>query len=140
MKPASDRVGLTTQQAAARTGRSRSTIWRAIKTGRISASRSLTGDYLVEPFELARAFGPLAQQGDARDVARATGPATAATAIELALLRARVAALEADKEDLRGERDRLLAVIERQTGPFFASIAQQPDLSGAGCSAGKGRR
>lgn len=111
-------AGLTTQEAAAVTGRNRSTIWRAIKTGKVSATKSETGDYLVEPVELARAFGPLTRQEDACDDAEQP-PATARDApsmqVELALLRARAAALEADKEDLRRERDRLLGVIEQQT-------------------------
>lgn len=111
-------VALTTHQAAAITGRNRSTIWRAIKAGRVSASKTATGDYLVEPVELERTFGPLQRRPDAPRP-HATGrrvPASHATPVEVALLRERVAALEADKEDLRLERDRLLRMIEQQSG------------------------
>lgn len=107
-------VALTTQQAAAITGRNRSTIWRAIKTGKVSASKTATGDYLVEPVELERTFGLLQRSHDAPRP-RATGRRAPALPLEVALLRDRVAALEADKEDLRRERDRLLGVIEQQT-------------------------
>lgn len=106
-------VALTTQQAAAITGRNRSTIWRAIKSGKVSASQTATGDYLVEPVELERTFGPLQRRPDAARP-RATGRRPPATPVEVALLRERLAALEADKEDLRRERDRLLRVLEQQ--------------------------
>jgi hypothetical protein len=107
-------VALTTQQAAAITGRNRSTIWRAIKTGRVSATRTATGDYLVEPVELERAFGLLQRRHDALRP-RATGRRAPVSGAEVAWLRERVAALEADKADLRLERDRLLGVIEQQS-------------------------
>jgi hypothetical protein len=107
-------VALSTQQAAAITGRNRSTIWRAIKNGRVSATKTATGDYLIEPVELERTFGPLHRRPDAARP-HAPGRRPPAPAGEVAWLRERLAALEADKEDLRQERDRLLRVIEQQT-------------------------
>src|SRR3954451_6871862 len=43
-------------EAAKLTGQSKSTIWRAIKSGRLSASRTDTGDYQIDPAELHRVF------------------------------------------------------------------------------------
>jgi hypothetical protein len=50
----------TLAQAIAATGRSRSTLIRAIRKGTISATRDETGTYLVEPAELHRVFPPRA--------------------------------------------------------------------------------
>ena len=49
----------TLGMAARATGLSKSTIRRAIKAGRVSAGRSDTGDYAVDPAELHRVFPPV---------------------------------------------------------------------------------
>src|SRR6187200_631286 len=46
----------TLAQAIAATGRSRSTLIRAIRKGTITATRDEAGTYLVEPSELHRVF------------------------------------------------------------------------------------
>ena len=45
--------------AARGTGPSKSTIHRAIKAGRVSAGRSDTGDYAIDPADLHRVFPPV---------------------------------------------------------------------------------
>lgn len=47
---------LSLSQAAKLTGKSKSTINRAIKTGKISAIRHDDGSYSIDPAELSRAF------------------------------------------------------------------------------------
>lgn len=47
---------LSLSQAAKLTGKSKSTINRAIKTGKISATRHDDGSYSIDPAELSRAF------------------------------------------------------------------------------------
>lgn len=47
---------LSLSQAAKLTGKSKSTINRAIKTGKLSAARHEDGSYSIDPAELARAF------------------------------------------------------------------------------------
>ena len=51
-------------EAAKVAGQSKSTIWRAVKAGRVSATKTDTGDYPIDPAELHRVF-PLER---ARDV------------------------------------------------------------------------
>ena len=46
----------TLAQAIAATGKSRSTLIRAIRSGKLSATRDESGTYLVEPSELHRIF------------------------------------------------------------------------------------
>jgi excisionase family DNA binding protein len=125
-------VALTTQQAAELVGKNRSTIWRAIKRGRVSAAKTETGDYIIEPAELERAFGPLQRRNEMRDDAlrpTATGNETSTLRVETNMLRERVAALEADKADLRAERDRLLGVIEQQAEQMRLLTDQREDAS-----------
>ena len=58
-------IGLS--EAAAATGVNRSTIYRAFKAGRLSATRTDTGQIEVEPAELFRVFPPIASQQGAHD-------------------------------------------------------------------------
>jgi hypothetical protein len=46
--------------AAAATGLNRSTILRAIKSGKISATKSELGEWSIEPAELHRVYPPVA--------------------------------------------------------------------------------
>jgi excisionase family DNA binding protein len=49
-------MAYTLGEAARAVGRSKTTLGRAIKTGRISATRSEDGSYLIDPAELHRVF------------------------------------------------------------------------------------
>jgi excisionase family DNA binding protein len=51
-------MAYTLTEAATAAGVSRSTIFRAIKTGRISATRTDGGNFTIEPAELHRVFPP----------------------------------------------------------------------------------
>lgn len=99
---------LSLSQAARLTGRSKSTIGRAIKSGRLSAARNEDGTFGIDPAELLRAFprnepepGPSRPAGGSGD-----GEGTGG---ELAELRARLAVAEAVAE----ERGRALEAAER---------------------------
>jgi hypothetical protein len=51
---------VTLQEASDATGLNRSTIFRAIKAGKISAVRNEQGTWQIEPSELHRVYAPLA--------------------------------------------------------------------------------
>lgn len=94
---------LSLSQAAKLTGKSKSTINRAIKTGKLSATRHEDGTYSIDPAELARAFEVEPSEGAKRSGAEPD---------ETRLLE-RIAALESmlDREreisaDLKEDRDR----------------------------------
>lgn len=53
--------GLTLSQAAKALGKSKSTLNRAIKTGRLTATRNEDGTFSIDPSELYRAFPEPAQ-------------------------------------------------------------------------------
>jgi excisionase family DNA binding protein len=116
---------LTTQQAAEMTGKSRSTIWRTIKAGKVSAERTESGDFLIDVAELERAFGPMQR----RDLSQKPTEKPIATTdetnknneleIELATLRERteqqtrrIADMERERDELRRDRDKWQAQAE----------------------------
>jgi hypothetical protein len=68
-------IGLS--EAAAATGVNRSTIYRAWKAGRLSATRTDTGQIEVDPAELFRVFPPVASQQGAYDAAPHSAQANA---------------------------------------------------------------
>jgi excisionase family DNA binding protein len=47
---------LSLSEAAKVLGQSKSTIWRAVNSGRLSTTRTYTGDYQIDPAELHRVF------------------------------------------------------------------------------------
>ena len=47
---------LNLSEAARESKRSKSAIWRAVNSGRLSATRTYSGDYQIDPAELHRVF------------------------------------------------------------------------------------
>lgn len=99
---------LTLRQAAELTGKSKSTLTRAIKSGRLSASRDGEGMYAIDPAELARAY-PFVERPDAQHDARHGAPRNSKTELDdAATLRLRLSLLveERDRERTAAERER----------------------------------
>jgi hypothetical protein len=148
-------------EAAEATGKVKSTIFKACKNGRISYTKDDNGQFRIEAAELHRVFPPVsvneeisAEKETGKTVGN--GKFSGENAIENRLLaqevqflRERLTSLEqlkADErralseriEDLRGERDRLLHVIEEQAGSVklltdqrqLASTVAQPQAKG----------
>lgn len=91
---------LTASQAAKQTGKSIPTITRAIKSGKISAERTNSGGYLIEPSELFRVFPPVTVKDNV------TGKKLdAETPNELGVLQDKVKLLEEALVDAKNERD-----------------------------------
>ncbi len=130
-------ASLSLREAAEQAGTSKSTIWRAIRAGRLSATRTDDGGFAIDPAELFRAFPP--QRPEERPTgqnatpseAAPEGPATPATdelAVKLAVAEAEIAGLKAllaevkanrdelrqDRDEWRGRAERLLAPPERR--------------------------
>ena len=94
---------LSLSQAAKQTGKSKSTINRAIKTGRLSATRHEDGTYSIDPAELTRAFDvePL-------ESAKRSGADPDATRLleRIAALEAMLSREREISDDLKEDRDR----------------------------------
>ena len=102
---------LTMTQAAQKAGISRSTLYRAIRTGRISVVSLPTGKRGIDTTELMRVFGPL--QSDTVQKGQYGTPS------DIAVLRERCTSLQrevewlrADLADAKNEKNRLLGLLE----------------------------
>ena len=126
---------LTLGQAAKLAGHGKTTLTRAIKTGKLSATRELDGSYKIDPAELTRVYQirvetPATVTRDRHTVHRATPSETPETvsrdtelAIKMAELETELRALKellaevkasrdemrAERDDWRGRADRLLS-------------------------------
>ena len=103
---------LTLTQAAKAAGVARSTLYRAIRNGRISVVSQPNGGKGIDTAELIRVFGPL------QDAAKQAQQSNAQQ--DVALLRARIDALERENTLLRDEvqasrvrENKLLDVVSR---------------------------
>ena len=106
-------MGLTIGEAAQQTGKSKSTLSRAIKQGKISASRNDDGSFSIEPAELFRAYERVRDATNAthKDATSDTPRNTIATPekdIEIATLRAELAAAKDKIDDLKSFADTII--------------------------------
>jgi hypothetical protein len=122
-------AGLSLRQAATEAGTSKSTILRAIQSGRLSAARTDDGGYSIDPAELFRVYPPKSTLVPVeRSAHRSEGQGAPASApadatevrVRNAQLEAEIKALQAildverkRGEELRAERDRWASQAER---------------------------
>lgn len=95
---------LSATEAAKRTGKSVPTITRAIKSGKISAEKTGSGGYLIDPAELFRAFPALTgSETVTQPMLESETPSVSPP--ETPGLHERIARLEAALTDAKAERD-----------------------------------
>lgn len=100
---------LSLGQAAKETGKNKTTIYRAIKSGKMSADfDEITKTYAIDPAELFRVFEPASEKQETAKTTNAgnvtqQGGAIAAMAETMAELRGSVETLKAWNSDLRQE-------------------------------------
>lgn len=107
---------MSLRQAAELTGKSKSTLTRAIKTGRLSATRDAEGVYAIDPAELARVYPIIEMQDAQRDADRGAPRNNEEKPEEVAILRLRLCLLI-------DERDRERAATEREREQLTATVA-----------------
>jgi hypothetical protein len=92
--------------AAAATGLNRSTILRAIKSGKISAAKSELGEWSIEAAELHRVYAPVAPATERHEAPQpdATAHVTGFEA-QVAALREVAALLRAQLDEVRQDRE-----------------------------------
>jgi hypothetical protein len=110
-------LAYTLGDAARATGKSKPTIAKAIKTGRISAGRGEDGSYQIDPAELHRVY-PVASEMSGNSLQHETPVATATSGGEVEKWRALATEREEVIRDLRirldaeaEERRRLTAIL-----------------------------
>lgn len=98
---------ISASEAAKLTGKSVPTITRAIRSGKISAGKSDSGSYQIDPSELFRAFPAITSSNDATPnmLGYETPGVTPVTPDETRLLQEKVSSLEASLAEAKAERD-----------------------------------
>ena len=86
---------VTITQAARTAGVARSTIYSHLRSGKLSATRAPTGERRIDTSELTRVYGPVGHTTQSNVVSP--------TSLDVALLQARIEALEAQNRLLRDE-------------------------------------
>lgn len=122
-------MGYTLGEAAKATGKAKTTIQRAVKSGKISASKSTSGAYDIEPSELHRVFPVTVAQ---HDIKNDTQPHEKHREIDADVLRVKVEMLE---QQLRREEDTtqdLRARLDRAEGRIVALSDQRTERSRKG--------
>ncbi|WP_151976035.1 MULTISPECIES: hypothetical protein [unclassified Roseovarius] len=107
-------MSYTLKEAAKATGKSKTTIHRALKSGKVSATKTENGIYSIEPAELHRVFPPVPAERNAERTIRNDREHPGS---DLGTLRIQLATIEKERErerqqlqetitDLREDRDR----------------------------------
>jgi hypothetical protein len=112
-------MAFTLGTASQATGCAKSTILRAIKAGRISATRDDLGQWQIDPSELFRVFPALALPGATAQTSPIERDAT--TDVLVAELRQVITDLRRGQEDLRQEHDKWQAAHEREQAAHAAT-------------------
>ena len=104
---------LSMTQAAQKAGISRSTLYRAIRAGRLSVASQPDGTRGVDTAELIRAFGPL--QPDTMQVTHGGTSSDSAVMHErCVMLEREIEWLRAELADAKNEKTRLLGMLEQR--------------------------
>jgi hypothetical protein len=107
--------------ASQATGCAKSTILRAIKAGRLSATRDDIGQWAIDPSELFRVFPALALPATAATAQSPQMERDATADVLVAELRQVIADLRRGQDDLRQERDKWQAAHEREQAAHAAT-------------------
>ena len=120
---------LSPSEAAKTTGRSKSTIIRAIQSGRISADKDTRGIWRIEPAELHRAYPPVSNAPE-RDAMIGTSR-TGEPVQRIETLEAELRAAREQVSDLLDQRERL-----RESETAWRAMATQKRLTWRGLFGG----
>jgi hypothetical protein len=115
---------LSLTEAARHAGTSRSSIFRAIRSGRLSASRTEHGEFRIDPAELARAYPPATHSRNR--------PAEHQETAGEPDLKSRNAALETEVRMLREKGDLMREMLNRLETDRDAWKSQAERLAIAG--------
>lgn len=118
-------MSYTLAAAAAATGLNKTTIFRAIRSGKISGTKDAHGQWLVEPAELHRVYPPDAGSHSRSDAPQRDAVADLELQVKALLAEQRLSDIKAALEDMRGQRDAWQAQAER----LAITDQRQPEAS-----------
>jgi hypothetical protein len=113
-------VGISAREAAELTGMSKAGILKAIKTGKVSATKDSNGEWRIEPVELFRVYAPVHTNGHsevASSPQQSTQPATDGLQREVDLLREMVGDLRSRLDAEVEERKKLTMLLTTTQAP-----------------------
>jgi excisionase family DNA binding protein len=114
-------------EAAAAAGIQRSTVFRSIKSGRLSATRDGRGQWRIEPGELHRIYPPASSNGAPATQRTFTQQSALIEALGRATLaEQRLDDLRAALDDLRTQRDKWQLQAEATQRLLLDATAQRP--------------
>ncbi len=111
-------MGVSTKEAADLVGMSKAGIFKAIKTGKVSATKDVKGEWHIEPVELFRVYPPVStsqQQPTPPSVQQDIAQSTVSLQREVDLLREMVTDLRSRLDSESEERRRLSMRLEAET-------------------------
>jgi excisionase family DNA binding protein len=95
--------------AAKATGVSKSTVYRAVKSGKLSASRNIDGEYEIDPAELHRVYEPVSERAEIDDMKRDATASDTADDTMLAFMREQVIAAQAIADEYKQDAEQARA-------------------------------
>lgn len=106
----------TPSEAAKAVGKTKTTILRAIRSGKISAEKDDYGRWRIEPSELHRVYPPAPEHDEPYVPIRTSvsDAEWAATKAELAAARATISALESERDFLRADVEAWRKQVQRK--------------------------
>jgi predicted site-specific integrase-resolvase len=126
---------LSLTKAAEEVGISRSALFKAIKNGRVSATKNGKGEFIIDPAELFRVYQPvnkvnvnLYQPSQQQDMAKET-----AETVEITMLKQLLKQVESERDDLRRRLDdeaqerRKLTMLLTHQPPIETAPAKKED-------------
>ena len=122
-------MSYTLGEAAKAVGKSKPTIQRAIKSGKISAPKDSFGRYNIDPAELHRIFPALQRTSNDDDHLKQseTFNETSMLQIEIKLLREQLDDLKEDRDHWRQQATALLADGRKKRQGFWAMLTGRGD-------------
>jgi hypothetical protein len=106
-------AGLSAREAGERVGLTKQAIVKAIKNGRISATKDETGEWRVDAAELFRVYPPVPTDGSNQPPTE-TSSDTTGLQREIELLRERIDDLTEDRDAWRGQAEQALRLLTDQ--------------------------
>jgi hypothetical protein len=123
-------MSYTLAAAAKAVGLNKTTILRAIKSGKISGLKDENGEWQIEPAELHRVYRPVAASETRIDAAQPCAPPDEDLSARVFLAEQRLSDLKALLDEVRAERDawreqaqRLALTDQRERRPWWKRIA-----------------
>jgi len=117
----------TLGQAAIAVGKSKATISKAIKSGKISAEKQANGSYKIEPSELHRVYPPALSTVEPERIETPSSTVvnlreTIELEVKLKAAEQRISDLEEDREHWRQQANRLLTNQEQNSKGWFKRL------------------